>query len=625
MKKSIGFFVVFLMVFSLSTVLSTPNAVTAQDAGWQELSTGSNGLMKDIAISSIAIDPQNSNIIYAGTDFYGVYKSEDGGSTWKCMSNIQDMINVTSLAINPQNPKIIYAGLFNFGRPRIYKSEDGGLTWNALQKSPQYPVYEIAVDPNNGNTLYAYSHTDGFYRSIDGGLNWTKLSITSFSFKHCCIAIDPKNSNVVYIVQYGIIYKSEDKGDHWSTIQIKNNGSMCAVLSVTVAPDNSNVLYASTDGFGIFKSTDSGVNWTQTSLSNANAETIVVSPNNSRAMYAIDNPRRALEATSDSWNSWKYLDLTGLPTNMSSDDLTGQGALRSLAIDSKNNLFLATSKGIFEQLTFTITASAGTGGTISPLGAVTVNSGESKKFTITPNSGYKISDVKVDVVSVGAVSTYTFENVTLDHTIEAIFEPLTYTITTSSSYGGSISPSGIGSVNYGSSITFTIMPATGYRIFAVKVDGKSVGSVSSYTFTNITSDHTIEAVFEKENKETVIILQIGNKEFTVNGETRTLDSPPIIKNSRTLLPIRAVVEALGGTVGWDATERKVTITLSSTTIELWIGKSTAKVNGVNTPIDPTNPKVVPEIVNSRTKIPFRFVAESLGATVNWVALINSVL
>lgn len=220
MKKSIGFFVIFLMVFSLSTVLSTPNAVTAQDAGWQELSTGSNGLMKDIAISSIAIDPQNSNIIYAGTDFYGVYKSEDGGSTWKCMSNIQDMINVISLAINPQNPKIIYAGLFNFGRPRIYKSEDGGLTWNALQKSPQYPVYEIAVDPNNGNTLYAYSHTDGFYRSIDGGLNWTKLSITSFSFKHCCIAIDPKNSNVVYIVQYGIIYKSEDKGDHWSTIQI---------------------------------------------------------------------------------------------------------------------------------------------------------------------------------------------------------------------------------------------------------------------------------------------------------------------------------------------------------------------------------------------------------------------
>jgi len=222
---------------------------------------------------------------------------------------------------------------------------------------------------------------------------------------------------------------------------------------------------------------------------------------------------------------------------------------------------------------------------------------------------------------------YTFSNISSDHTIQASFAPssMQFVITATAGKGGTISPSGKVLVTHSSSQTFTIMPDPNYRIFAVKVDGKSIGPVSSYTFTNITSDHTIEAVFEKEKKETVIILQIGNKNFTVNGETRTLDSPPIIKNSRTLLPIRAVVEALGGTVGWDATERKVTITLSSTTIELWIGKSTAKVNGVNTPIDPTNPKVVPEIVNSRTKIPFRFVAESLGATVNWVALINSVL
>ena len=115
----------------------------------------------------------------------------------------------------------------------------------------------------------------------------------------------------------------------------------------------------------------------------------------------------------------------------------------------------------------------------------------------------------------------------------------------------------------------------------------------------------------------VIILKIGDKNFTVNGVTKTLDSPPIIKNGRTLLPIRAVVEALGGTVDWDATEKKVTISLGSTTIELWIGKSIAKVNGVPKPIDPSNPKVVPEIINSRTMLPLRFVAESLGCDVQW--------
>ena len=114
-----------------------------------------------------------------------------------------------------------------------------------------------------------------------------------------------------------------------------------------------------------------------------------------------------------------------------------------------------------------------------------------------------------------------------------------------------------------------------------------------------------------------IILQIGSSTFTVNGETRTLDSPPIIKNGRTLVPIRAIVEAMGGSVSWDGTEKKVTITLKDTVIELWINKPQAKVNGELKWIDDTNHKVVPEIINGRTMLPLRFVAETLGAHVDW--------
>ena len=114
-----------------------------------------------------------------------------------------------------------------------------------------------------------------------------------------------------------------------------------------------------------------------------------------------------------------------------------------------------------------------------------------------------------------------------------------------------------------------------------------------------------------------IILQIGKSTFTVNGESRTLDAPPIIKNRRTLLPIRAIIEALGGTVNWDATNKKVTVSFGSNTIELWIGKDTAKVNGADAPIDPANFKVVPEIINGRTMLPLRFVTENLGCTVQW--------
>jgi hypothetical protein len=265
--------------------------------------------------------------------------------------------------------------------------------------------------------------------------------------------------------------------------------------------------------------------------------------------------------------------------------------------------------------TYTITASAGSGGTISPSGTMTVKQGESKTFTITPDKGYKIKDVKVDGKSVGAVSTYTFENVTSDHTIEATFAVNTYTITASAGSGGSISPSGTITVNYGESKTFTITPDKGYKISDVKVDGKSVGAVSTYTFFNITDNHTIEVTFEKN--QIVIVLQVGQTTFTVNGTSNTLDSPPIIKNGRTLLPIRPVVEALGGSVSWDGNERKVTISLGSTTIELWIGKNTARVNGVSKPIDSTNSKVVPEIINGRTMLPLRFVTENLGCTVQW--------
>ena len=115
----------------------------------------------------------------------------------------------------------------------------------------------------------------------------------------------------------------------------------------------------------------------------------------------------------------------------------------------------------------------------------------------------------------------------------------------------------------------------------------------------------------------MILLRIGSAVFTINGQSKTLDSPPIIKNGRTLLPIRPVVEALGGTVGWDGTERKVTISIGSTTIEPWIGKSTAKVNGMIKPIDSTNPKVVPEIINGRTMLSLRFVTENPGCQLQW--------
>ena len=149
----------------------------------------------------------------------------------------------------------------------------------------------------------------------------------------------------------------------------------------------------------------------------------------------------------------------------------------------------------FAANTNTITASAGTGGSISPSGAVSVSYGTSKAFTITPNSGYRVAGVLVDGTSVGAVTTYTFSNVTANHTIAASFAANTNTITASAGTGGSISPSGAVSVSYGTSKTFTITPNSGYRVAGVLVDGTSVGAVTTYTFNNVTANHTIAASF----------------------------------------------------------------------------------------------------------------------------------
>ncbi|RIE10206.1 copper amine oxidase N-terminal domain-containing protein [Candidatus Cryosericum hinesii] len=127
--------------------------------------------------------------------------------------------------------------------------------------------------------------------------------------------------------------------------------------------------------------------------------------------------------------------------------------------------------------------------------------------------------------------------------------------------------------------------------------------------------------------QTIVTLQINNPKMTVNGTEQAIDeqgTKPIIKNNRTLVPIRAIIESLGGTIAWDATAKKVTLALGSTTMQLWIGNSTAKVNGKDIPIDKDDAKVVPEIINSRTMIPLRFVAENLGCDVLWDAATKTV-
>src|SRR5207244_4102552 len=135
----------------------------------------------------------------------------------------------------------------------------------------------------------------------------------------------------------------------------------------------------------------------------------------------------------------------------------------------------------------TIAASQGADGSISPAGSVSVDCGSSRTFTITPAACYHVADVLVDGVSVGAVSSYTLNNVTGNHTIAASFAVGVETITASAGAHGAISPSSAVAVDCGSDQTFTIAPDACYHVADVLVDGISVGAVTSYTFSNVTA------------------------------------------------------------------------------------------------------------------------------------------
>jgi len=153
-----------------------------------------------------------------------------------------------------------------------------------------------------------------------------------------------------------------------------------------------------------------------------------------------------------------------------------------------------------------ITASAGAGGSINPAGDVTVQIGSNKIFSIVPNSGFSILDVKVDGASAGAVSSFTFEKTTAPHTIQASFKqaPTTVAVTASAGIGGSITPSGAVSAEVGTSLNFSIAADANYQISDVKVDGASKGAVSSFTFTALAQNHTIAATFKSTSQQAAV-------------------------------------------------------------------------------------------------------------------------
>ena len=189
--------------------------------------------------------------------------------------------------------------------------------------------------------------------------------------------------------------------------------------------------------------------------------------------------------------------------------------------------------------TYTISATYQGSGSISPAGAVSVNSGSSAQFAITANTGYQISNVVVDGQSVGAVSSYTFTNVTANHSILASFAARQYSISASVQGGGTISPAGTNTFSEGTNVSYSMTAAAGYKLAGVLVDGNEVSSselqltataassgasagttAATFTFSNVDGNHNIQAVFSPSFQ---LVADPGPDQMVKTGSTVTLD------------------------------------------------------------------------------------------------------
>ena len=181
--------------------------------------------------------------------------------------------------------------------------------------------------------------------------------------------------------------------------------------------------------------------------------------------------------------------------------------------------------------TYTINVTTDYGSSVSGSYPDTVVEGSNKYLHISKRQGYKLTSVILDdnsqtipsqTEASGEVMTISLENITSNHNLVVTSEPFKYTITTSAGSNGSITPSA--TVNYGSSKTINMSPSTGYEVNEVIVDGVNKGKITTYTFNNITDNHTISVTFKKldEQKFTVSCTTVQNGNISVSPSSATV-------------------------------------------------------------------------------------------------------
>lgn len=205
-------------------------------ASWSALPIGTSISI----VGSLAIDPENTQTLYAGYGL-GVYKSVDGGTSWNPVSpGLPGGPVVLALAVDPTDSNLVYAGTEQNG---IYKSSDAGAHWSLLNSGiGNQAVLAIGIDPFDHQDIYAAG--PGVLKSTDGGAHWTSLSFDLFtSGQYDRITFDPVHSGTVYVSSSStpVVCTSTDGGANWTLIGDLFGGNTLNLEGIrTIALDTQN-------------------------------------------------------------------------------------------------------------------------------------------------------------------------------------------------------------------------------------------------------------------------------------------------------------------------------------------------------------------------------------------------
>lgn len=238
------------------------------------------------ASRALAADPRDPDVLYAGTDG-GVFKSVDGGRSWRPSSRGLTTTFLFSLAVDPDRPDTLYAGAWD---ANVFKSTDGGESWTLSRRGlPESPgaVRALVIDPSDPDTLYAAIERTGVFKSTDGGAGWTRASQGLGGVDVTALELDPRAPRTLYAgTRKNGVFKSTDGGASWSPA---NRGLGRSWIEDLTLDPVSGALYAASyggDKTGVLKSTDGGARWKVTGATGRPALALALDPRRPQTVYA---------------------------------------------------------------------------------------------------------------------------------------------------------------------------------------------------------------------------------------------------------------------------------------------------------------------------------------------------